>query len=90
MGTAEEDYKRKMWEEPNIFEIKFADPKNGMSFRLGQELNIGKKYEEYTISSILRTVVDGEVTFIVYGERDGQHRILKASVGIPVYVTFEV
>jgi len=80
---ADQISKQKIWELP-IYEIKYVDPIKGMSFRVGQH------HRGHTINSIIRDVIDGEVLYLVFGEKDGETKLLKSTSGIAVYLTYEV
>lgn len=81
-------YNSKIWELP-IFSIKFADPKNGMGFYVGQELR-GDALTGYTVTSIIRSIIEKDTIYMIFGEKDGETKLLKASIGIDVYLTFKI
>jgi len=80
--TEEEILNRKMWDR-TIFGIKFIDPLNGMGFSVGQ------KHRGYIVSHIVREEIDGEVVFQIFGKNDDGVILMKAAVGMSVYLTFE-
>jgi len=86
--TEQEIYDQKLWDLP-IFEIKIDGIKDGLSFRIGQPQRI--KGKQFTVSDIVRKVIDGEVLYMVFGrDEDNEVSLLKVSSGLPVYITFEV
>jgi hypothetical protein len=75
--------KSKMWDLP-IFEIKIGGSKDGLGFRIGQT------HRDHVICDIIRDVINNEVVYQIFGKKDGKIKLMKASSGLGVYLTFSV